>query len=718
MTVSEVHLREVAREILIKVLQDGIIPSGEELAKLTKQRTEGLNLAQPRFTQGEPGVDYGEAASASKFNRLSKEIVGDLKVLYNSYLFGEQSLANSLDRTLLETQRLSRKVKSLLSRVNRLLLTTEKTGGLLNIVGDGFSDVSLIDTDRTTAHIDLEGQTIHTEYFRSDELSPMDAIDVSRITADKITITPLDQRVRRSPGTRDSSLTDILSPRDQPWMYTVSTTSSDPVPVEVRIDCSAAANPGTGLVKTYKITLDPFITNNSILVAVQHSRDGVTWADIPVTDPIRKIQSPTVYLVDGLEFRYIRVIMTRDTYTRLGPDGEYIHDFGIRRLGIHSVKNFYNPESVLISKPHIVLDQNGNRKKFSKASLSVACEHVEPDTEIDYFIAFLDQTLTEGEFQRVVPLNREDISGPQIAEVSTASLLVTREIDTTSPAFPGDSLAENVLLESYVSTNNIELWRNVGSNRRFYTVRQSDGRIVEDGWRYDGSQYSTYIYIDEPGGQNFDFGPSPISIDGVSLTGEVRLSEGIHLVKVREENWYSLEGLMGVTEFDRATKQFRGTQTKYGDTGFTIPLDDPAEVDQNYRVIDPLYPYNHKLLIEGLHYSGNFEQDIVRQKYKGAARYAAHLGQKIADTDMERNIDSSDYSKFALIKADDGAGGVTTRIMVKWKELEGETPREQFLTAEKIPDSFAEGLIFKAVLKTTNPRRSASLDGYEIKIAE
>lgn len=719
MTISEVHLREFAREILLRVLQEGIVPSGEELARLTELRTEGLDMSQPEFSQGNPGVEYGEEASASKFNKLSREIVAGLKVLYNGYLEGERHLVESRERTLLEMQRLSRKVKSLISRVNRLLLTEEKTGGLLNTVGDNFIDMSLIDETRTTSHIDLEGQSVHGEYFRQSHLDPLDSIDLRRIPASAISVTPLDPRVRRAPGTRDSTVLDIFKDSEQPWIYTVSTDFPEPVPVEVRINFDAAADPALGLMKTYKIVLDPFVTNNSLLVIVQHSIDGTTWKDLPVTEPLRRIQGPTVYLVDGIEFRYLRIVMTRDIHTRLGGQGEYFHDFGIRRLAVHSVGNIYVPESELVSRQHIVLDENGDRKKFTKASLSVACEQIEADTEIDYFIAFLDSNLNEGEFQRVLPLNREATSGPRIAEASAVTLAATpTEIDTTTPAFPGDVLSENFLLEGSVTAENPEVWRNVGANHRYYSTRQEDGRVVEEGWTYDGANYKCYIYINQLGGQDFDFGPRPIEIDGVSLTGEVRLSEGVHVVKVKEENWYSLEGLGAVSDFDQNTKQFRGRKTDYGEEGFTINIDDAPNIDVNYRVIDPLFPYNHKLLIEGLSYAPNFSTDVVRQKYKGAARYAAYLSKRIADVDMEHGISALDYGKHAIVRADDGVGGVVSRVMVKWNEVEGELPREQFLVIEKTSDAFAEGLVFKAIFKTTNPRRSASLEGYEIKIAE
>lgn len=718
MNISDVHLDLIAREILLRILEEGEIPSAETLVYLTDLRTEGLDLAQSEFAQEEPGVEYEEEASAGKFNKLSRLLVGDLAVLYRGFGDLEVGLSDVSHRTLLELQRLSRQTKDLISRANRLLLTTEKTGGLLNVVGDDFVDLEKVDEANTTAFVDLEGHTVHNQYFNSDELSTIDAFELSRLEESDVRITPLDPRIRRTPGTRDSVVNDILSESETPWIYTVTVPDQNSVGIEVRIDFTNAVNPLRGLVSTNKIVLDPYVVNNSLLVHIQHSMDGLIWEDIPVQDATRRVSGPTAYFVDNLEFLHLRIILTKDTHTRLDQEGGYVHDFGIRRLHISEVGSVYQQESELVSKQHIILDEEGNRKKFTKASLSVACEHIEPDTNIEYYIAFLDNVLSQGDYQRLVPLSREDANGPLVAEVDgILRTAATKTIDTTDPSFPGDTVDENYLLTGSVSTRSIEVWRNVGSNDRYYSVRQSDNRLVEGGWQYENGFYSTFVYVDTDGGLELDFGPTSIEVDGVRLTGLVRLSQGIHFIRTAEENWQSLEGLHSVVEFDELTSEFRGSQRKYGVDGFTIALTGVAEEVLDYRVIDRLYPYNHKLLIEGLDYSPNFAQDVVRQRYKGADRYAGLLMKRIDGADVENTIDALDYEKYAIVRAADNLV-VSDRLLIKWKKRENtDVPREQFEVLTKTA-SFAEGLVFKAVFKTTNPRRSPSLDGYEIKVAE
>ena len=717
MTISDVHIRAIAKEVIIRILHEGIVPSASDILRIIDLRTKDLDLALPEFSQAEPSVEYGEEASASKFNDLSMKMVGDLFVLYNSYLEAERGLGDSTERALFELDRLSRKTKSLVSRANRLLLTTEKTGGLLNIVSDNFEETTLIDMDRTTAFVDLDGHSVHSKYFRNDELEVVDALDFEDIDVGGITVTPLSPQTTAASATRDSRLVDMLTPSDRPWMYQLTSTVPGQVGIEVRIDFQSVIPPTREFLKTYKLILDPHITNNSLLVLIQSSKDGITWNDIPVADPTRRVNGPTIYMVEGLEFRFLRIILTRDTHINLDQEDNFIHQFGIKTLMIAEVGNVYLAESELVSEQHIVLKEDGTRKQFTKASLSIACEHREPDTDIEYFIAFLDNTLTEGDFQRIIPLSREENSGALIAEVDAVSRATTETlIDTTAPAFPGDDIAATYVLEDAVASDMVEVWRNVGKNNRYYSIRQADNTVVEDGWNFDGTHYNTYAYIDQVGGQEFDFGPRPIWVDGVRLTGRARLSEGIHYVKVLGENWHSLEGLMGVSTFDELTGQFGGTSTVYGTNGFTVALTGAPTVTAGYNVIDPLYPYNHKLLIEGLDYNTNFDQDVARQQYRGVARYAGQLVQRVGNTDLEA-ADSQDYLKFAIVRGDDGIGGVVNRVADKWAQLNAELPREQFELVSKTA-AFAEGLVFKAIFRTTNPRRSASLDGYEIKIAE
>ena len=719
MRVSEIHLRAITREVLLKMLKEGIIPTSEQLSRMITARIGDLNLNDSEFAQSNTKVEYNEAASASKFNEISRRIVGDLQVLYSSYLQAERSIISGTKNSLLELRRLSRKAKSLSSRVNRLLLTTEKTGGLLNVFGDDFADISLTDATRSTVFIDQEAQAIHGQFFRDDDARYEPSVDLDLVREADIKISLLDPIARRYPGTFGSVPLDILTSDESPWMYRAATTSPDPLTLEIRIDFTRAILPPAIQAFSQKIVLNPFITNNSLQVLIQYSDDGIVWNDIPTTNPIRRIAGPTAFMMEGILFRHLRIIMTRDIHDNLSDTGQRFHEFGIEQLKIESVANVYKPSSEFYSAQHIVLDENGNRKKFSKASLSIACEHVDPDTDIDYFISFLDENLAEGPFQRVVPLSREDVGGPQIAEVGEVNFTNTTQlIDTAANDFEGADDASNLLLAGQLSTTTVDVWRNVGSNSRLYSTRQHNGELVEGGWVHDGSVYSTFIWIEQNGGQEFDFGPKPIEIDGLEVSGLIQLSEGAHFVRVKEENWYSLRGLGGVIGFDAITGRFRGTQTSYGEDGFTIALTGEPDVDDSFGVIDRLYPYNHKLIIEGLEYAGVFGQDIVSHKYKGVARYAAHFMQKVSGVDLENNVEDSDYSKFSIVEADDGLGDVVSRIMVKWNELEGEAPREQFIVSEKAYNTFAEGVVLKAVFTTTNPRRSASLDGYEIKVAD
>jgi hypothetical protein len=73
---------------------------------------------------------------------------------------------------------------------------------------------------------------------------------------------------------------------------------------------------------------------------------------------------------------------------------------------------------------------------------------------------------------------------------------------------------------------------------------------------------------------------------------------------------------------------------------------------------------------------------------------------------------ATDYDIFSFTRVTDN---LAPRVMVKWAQYDNEGPREQFLLVNKTGD-FAEGLVFKATFKTTNPRRTASLDGYEIRV--
>jgi hypothetical protein len=712
MNQSETRLRLMAKDILLDLLRRGEIPTGEKLALLLKMRTRDLDTSRPEIAQQDNQFAWGEVSSAKKMNKLTRTIAADVFVLYQTFLENEKAYLETLDKTLNEINQLGKKAQDLISRANRMLLVENRVEGLLEVFSEDFADGGRINYEETTAKVDLANGTILLPYNTERPVLFSEFLNLGSMQESDFQVTLLNRNSRRAPGTRDSELRDMLRDSNRPWMFTISSEVRESVSIEVKINLSRSIVPSGGLLTVKKISLDPFIIGGSVLHLMQFSEDGISWKDLPVEEPSRRLASPTIYLVEDMVFRFIRLILTKDSHDRLDQVGRYVYDFGINSIRFESVASDYLMTAQFESTVLRSLNEFGEPNDIRMANLSLACESVEVGTEIDYDIIFVDSEGIESEAKRVIPLNRGALTGSKIAEYSAANSASNESrISSEVATFLGSDSSRNKLLTNSIENGPLQIWRNRGKKDRYYLIKDKLGVFREDGWKFEEGLYQTFIWVDEAGGQEMDFGPYQIVIDNTPITGRVRLSEGLHHCKVQESRWYSLEGLSGISGFDRLTGEFIGNTVSYGSA---LTLDDAPIVTQAERKIDTLYPHNHKLILEGLDYSLNFQDTAVKQRYKGCL-FAAHFPYFIADNEFTTSIQDYNYDTFSKVKVSDGDDGVETRIMVKSISTNEEPSREDFLVIER-SNGLAKGLKLRATLRTRNPKRSPSFDGYQIRI--
>lgn len=711
MNIQQLYLEKITHEILLEMLKDGVIPSSPVLVEALQDKKADKTLSAPVSVQPRQTIERFEQASAKKFNDIMATVISDIDVLYDALLNTEQQVSLGGTRTFKELSRLQKEAQRLNDRADRLLLVTANTEGLLSVVGDSFDTTERINLEDTTALVDTVSGSVQLSYYEGTEITGIAELDLSRIRDEDIKVTPLDPTLVRSPGTHNSTLVDMVRESDHPWMYTVASRSGVPsASIEVVLDLSRAVQADLQDLTINRISFKPYLTNNSILLTAQHSLDGVSWKTIPVTDPIRRLVGPTLYLFEDVSLRYLKFIITKDSADApIGAGSEY--RFGIEHVGVYSKKQSFVTSSQLVSAPLFPLTQDGSYKNFSNAVLSVACEHILPDTTIDYSIAFLtvaDDVTTQTSFYPVIPLNRENRNGQQIVSIgeSTKTSLTTK-IDQSIRDFAFSLNSENVLTELTLSSLSPTVWRNVGFNDRYYSVYHADKSLVEAGWRKEGAEYITNGFFEKS--TSIDFGPSTIEIDGQRVSGRIILSPGIHTFRVSEPNWFSLEGMNRVTSVDPSSHKITGRRSYYGSLGLEGTFEDAPVIEPDYEKLDPLFPYNHKLLIEGLAYATTHQGEKL---YKGANMFAAYLPQRLSESDFGLFGAQGDYNIYSIVKRE---GATADSIMLKWTQNSEDAPREKIVIVEKAGE-FAQGLVFKAVFNTSNPRRSPSLDGYTIKV--
>ena len=174
-------------------------------------------------------------------------------------------------------------------------------------------------------------------------------------------------------------------------------------------------------------------------------------------------------------------------------------------------------------------------------------------------------------------------------------------------------------------------------------------------------------------------GDTQAEIDGEIATGTVFIGGGSHKFKTHKSNWKKLATF------------------------------DPADED-DMRDNDSLYPYNHKLLIEGYDYAGatSYTGDEV---YVGVDTYASYIMQYVSQFDFNYNVPDYDYSKYTIVR-----DGNTLSFIVKYNNNISDFGGEYFYITNKAVTNSVDEIVFKAKLTTENVDLSPIFTGYRIKV--
>ena len=236
-------------------------------------------------------------------------------------------------------------------------------------------------------------------------------------------------------------------------------------------------------------------------------------------------------------------------------------------------------------------------------------------------------------------------------------------------------------IEANIIANTIQVWRNIRVQDSYpdtYTVRD-----IPRGWSLEGQLYSCYFEIISSSGRSMDFGDRKCTIDGQEASGIVNIPSGIHKFSTISDNWYDISSA--------ATDLYS---------------------EEYLKSIDPLYPYNHKLLIEGIPYNRGFDG---KQVYIGTDLSAAYYCTKTTMFDLHNN--NLGFGVFAVKNI-----GVTSDILAVFLQYDNNNTdyiNEQCLIRWNSADSAIESYKYiklRAELGSDDTDISPEITGYRIKL--
>ncbi len=740
MGIRATYRASLTQSVLINFLQNLKVPTEPEInARIedllivedpsNPSDSMRLDLSKPILSQKNLAFPFKSELSASRVNGLMGALYSDLNVLYDTGLQIEKSYILSVNDTLVSLKNIESEIDSLTSEINRMLLLTEDTEGTLFVVGDEFENDGFIDLEETEASFDPERRAVS---IRTDS---GDVAILPAISMEGSTVRPISQ-VRGVPITEVVNLNSFLSLDPmEPTLFTMK--SNEPITATMAIIIETE---GGRPVAAKGISVLPFIYGESIETLVQYSRDGEIWEDLPVQDRIRRTTGVLNYTFRELHFRFLKIHLSKQAWDS-EHNGEYLYRFGLSSLRVLNETRLYRHSSVFQSKTFFPKNSDGSPVKFTKAIISDICYEQPPSTSATFYLSMAIPDgagdFTHTGFQMVSPFRDLSDAGISavLADVTTIDrtshegTLMSRDLEPDGISIDyrsRDSVGRGILV-SELDANNvtimdsasrddwIEVWRNVGDRSSNLSMNSADRQVVPAGWtRSEENFYSTYVSVSNPGGMNIDFGNRYITVNSRPVRGLVHFASGSHHITISPENWYRKEGLTSVVSFNQTTNEHTGTRVQYGGNGLLAPAVDAPAVQSH----DPFYPYNQRLLVEGLDYAAGFLGERV---YVGFERYAAYYMSRVSPFDLD-GLHWSDYSKFAIIDVIEGEAPNVVRLkaisMLVNPEASSNNEIAERITVIKRPvaATIAEGITFKAVLQTDDQTISPLLEGYEIKM--
>jgi hypothetical protein len=701
---SDAYKEYILENIIKGILDSGQIPTTELIDSMYYSFINEKDFSQPLFDNNTANVQALENASASKYNKTNFEIHRDLQIAYSSMFDSTNKTISNLDRWRTESAALKAKLLNLDSRISNLLNSQLKPN--VYYVSDSFQDVTKIDTTQTSALISLKSNNI-TLHDSSDTATRVNLnyIDSANIIFTILSRTGL-QNVTDAPGTK---LINILDDKDTFWQSRIyMSNSANPVSAELRFKISDTP------ITISKITCNLHVSNTSSGVQLTPfvSTDGINYSQLNINNITISTTSNATWSFPSTEVTDVKFIMTKQGFDHY-ENGQYIYEFGFQEIALYNAGFGINAQEIFVSKPLSVTDINNKPVSFIAGSLEV-CDDIPANTNIQYYIAALINDTDTPTWNPIDPINSKvaiypntinfgenipvalknvKLSYDAMQDVGFINPAKDFYVSSITPANPTNTLI-SAQATRYVTFNSndrildheingdlnlidssIVVFRNVGSKGDKTKVRN-----IQRGWTFEDPYYSAAIRINNINGIYINFGQQDILLDGKFVNGGINIPAGIHQIKINKNNWLDMPA------------------------GLTI--------DQ-LRSKDLLYPFNHKLLIEG--YSLNNQQN----PYLGVDLFAGILMKKVSLSSFIHSIDKDDYTRFALDKDAIIPNKATpsTIFMVKCNENSSDSLDEIFNIEFNIKNQFFNFIQLKAILSTDESSVAPILQNYIIKLS-
>lgn len=720
MSIISSHKEYVLERLLLQYLLKGEIPTADVLEEdLEEYKKTHPFFNEPTSKLADFDVTRAGESQASKIQEISKYISDDASIANRELRHLLEKGKAHYERWTVELYRLLNKAKRLEHEVDTLLFLQGDTAGYFSQVSDIFVDTAKLDMELTTAKIDTEANsaTLDPDAPVSPDGSGGSRLDLSAMVESDVFFSVLSTTPTGYSPKPGAKLVNMFVSPSEGWQGAVNKSSGGEVVCELKARISRMEDLQVSRI-IYNSNAGDFGGGGT--VTCMHSTDGYQWYMVDHPTPTQSLDAGTVSWHFPLtKMRWLKFLLKKNNYDEYS-NGTYYYNFGAESVRLYGSMYSTTTGSTLVTQALQPLDYEDKVTPFTKASLDVCEENVDSEnlgTNVKYYLsASTDGESWVGETQ-VEPASRPNKIWPPVANFSGAGKVdntkdtdlfqklyasglyaynLTREVDSeyisygykdgnygfVNTAIPLVDENDDALSVQHIS-NSLEVWRNIfDPNTPSNTVRD-----VPIGWGKGDDRYYCRFYIGTAKGVTLDFGPSKCVIDGVEQTGKASVPKGVHSFSTAVGNWHNI---------------------------YTDSYSPPGN-EEEFEAVDPLYPHNHKLLLEGFKYSNTFEGE--RSYEEGADIVAEYYCKRTSTYDLENNIPEDEKNGyFAFVKSlgkeDSPAAGVLLYRRMSFEDIDNEKCRILWNTGK----GAYKYIKLRAVLSTTSEENTPVLYSYRIKI--
>lgn len=703
MSIADTYSDLILEQVIKNILDDGIVLSIAEIDSRYKAFVNNRDLSAPLFDEGQAEVIPAEKFSAAKYNETNLEIARDLTVLYKELLAITDDSIKSFDRWRTETLSMQAQIRALDTRITNLLRTQIEQNS--NFIADDFIDSSKTDVNNTTAFLNLNEHTValYTSNNNPTKIILND-IDPSKVEFNLLSRNDLQNIVNITP------IINAFQDVNSFWQTQVLVNNSQkPITAELKIQLNNAVVP----VSKITFTIHSSNAGNPIQITPMISTDGINFSALNTSNITVSVDTIGSWSFPSTDVLVVKFIMTKTGYDTL-DNNNFVYEFGAQDISFYN-ENFGTDSQTFYSTALSGLDTDNNPIEFDSVELEV-CERIPDNTSIDYFISALNSPtdtptwISIDQVDKDPSLHSKKISfgnidnitlhGSQVSFDSSGSTNLinpganfdlislssgsTITTNLTAPNIRYVLVNSNERILNYqidgsidVVQDSVEIFRNVGIRGNTDLVRN-----IQSGWTFAEPYYISNIEITNQNGLLIDFGDQQIILDNTPAKGRTTVLNGIHNIKIHKNNWINIP--VGLTTIE------------------------------DLKSNDPLFPFNHKYLVEG------YDLLSPENPYLGADIFAGYYMTQVSIYDLSNNVQSDDYSKFAIdVDADIPSipKGPSTIFVVKSNENYSDFLDELFTIRFDVKNQLYKYIKFQAQLNTQDSGVTPNLDGYKLKIS-